>query len=226
MVRPLFITAGVLLAGVLLLLMTSLNLLVLFGYIPYAVRGFFAGASFSHDYLKEWTQWATVHQLLCLLGGFLWLAATVSYARLSGDACLYCGRRDGPEGWNSPDRCCTLGSDRRVCVRWQCHHVFYAFTRYAWALGVPAGDERGVPAISVKRVGTWVSDSSWRPSAWWEPSSPSDWCSVGVRFSRAGYPAWLDAGPHRFGGCPGLARIGAAGGGWHRDLVRLGPDGR
>ncbi len=44
-----------------------------------------------------------IHQLLCLIGGFLWLAATVSYARRSGDACLYCGRRDGPEGWTSPD---------------------------------------------------------------------------------------------------------------------------
>src|SRR5512147_2365051 len=35
--RPLFITAGTLLAGVLLLLMTGLGLLVLVGYIPYAV---------------------------------------------------------------------------------------------------------------------------------------------------------------------------------------------
>ena len=45
--RPLFITAGALLAGVLLLLMTSLNLLVMFGYIPYAVRSLFTNAAFS-----------------------------------------------------------------------------------------------------------------------------------------------------------------------------------
>ncbi len=37
--RPLFITAGALLAGVLLLLMTDLNLLVMLGYIPYAIVG-------------------------------------------------------------------------------------------------------------------------------------------------------------------------------------------
>src|SRR5512133_3104733 len=44
--RPLFITAGALLAGVLLLLMTSLNLLVMLGYMPYAVRSLLTGAEF------------------------------------------------------------------------------------------------------------------------------------------------------------------------------------
>ncbi len=107
--RPLFIIAGVLLAGVLLLLMTSLNLLVLLGYTPYAIRSLITGAEFGQDYLEGWTQWVTIHQLLCLIGGFLWLAATVSYARRSTDACLYCGRRDGPEGWNSPDQAVRWG---------------------------------------------------------------------------------------------------------------------
>src|SRR5512137_375370 len=101
--RPLLITAGTLLAGVLLLLMTGLNLLVKFGYIPYTVFRLFTGAKFGQTYLESLTEWATIHQLLCLIGGFLWLAATVCYARRSGDACLYCGRRDGREGWNSPD---------------------------------------------------------------------------------------------------------------------------
>ena len=56
-----------------------------------------------------------MHQLLCLIGGFLWLGATVSYARRSGDACLYCGRRDGPEGWTKSRRSEALGPDRGVC---------------------------------------------------------------------------------------------------------------
>src|SRR4030042_6654185 len=107
--RPLFITAGVLLAGVLLLLMTSLNLLVLLGYIPYAIRSLVTSAELGQDYLEGWTQWATIHQLLCLIGGFLWLTSTVSYVRRSTDACLYCGRRDGPEGWNSPDQAARWG---------------------------------------------------------------------------------------------------------------------
>ena len=134
--RPLFITAGVLLAGVLLLLMTSLNLLAKFGYIPAAVLGLLTTEK-GQAYLAAWTQWTTIHQLLCLIGGFLWLAATVCYARRSGDACLYCGRRDGPEGWTSPERAARWG---RIAVYVaMVAPVFYALTRYAWALGIPLG---------------------------------------------------------------------------------------
>ena len=134
--RPLFITAGALLAGVLLLLMTGLDLLVKVGYIPAVILGLVT-AEKGQAYLEAWTQWATIHQLLCLIGGFLWLAATVCYARRSGDACLYCGRRDGPEGWNSPDHAARWG---RIAVYVaMVAPVFYALTRYAWALGIPLG---------------------------------------------------------------------------------------
>ncbi len=102
--RPLFITAGALLAGVLLLLMTDINLLTMLAYIPFVVFKLLTGAEIG-IYLQALTgTWTLAHQLLCLTGGFLWLAATVSYARRSGDACLYCGRRDGPEGWTSPTK--------------------------------------------------------------------------------------------------------------------------
>jgi hypothetical protein len=135
--RPLLITAGALLAGVLLLLMTDITLLVNLAYIPYAVVGLLTGADFGQVYLEALTQWTAVHQLLCLIGGFLWLAATVSYARRSGDACLYCGRRDGPEGWNGPDNAGRWG---RIAVYVSMVvPVFYALTRYAWALGIPLG---------------------------------------------------------------------------------------
>ena len=134
--RPLLITAGALLAGILLLLMTGLNLLVKFGYIPAAVLGLFT-AEKGQTYLAAWTHWATIHQLLCLIGGFLWFAATVSYARRSGDACLYCGRRDGPAGWTSPIKAARWGRIA-VCVALVAP-AFYAFTRYAWALGIPLG---------------------------------------------------------------------------------------
>jgi hypothetical protein len=135
--RPLLITAGALLSGVLLLLMTALNLLVWIGYIPYAVVGLFTGSEVSQVVLEAWTQWATIHQLMCLLGGFLWLAATISYARRSGDACPYCGRRNGPEGWTSPSNAARWG---RIAVYVaMVAPVFYALTRYAWALGIPLG---------------------------------------------------------------------------------------
>ncbi len=135
--RPLFIIAGTLLAGVLLLLMTDLSLLVLVGYIPYGIFNLLTGAEFGRIWLEAVTQWTVVHQLLCLIGGFLWLTSTVSYARRSGDACLYCGRRDGSEGWTSPDNAARWG---RIAVYVaMVAPVFYALTRYAWALGFPLG---------------------------------------------------------------------------------------
>jgi hypothetical protein len=134
--RPLLITAGALLAGVLLLLMTSLGLLVKLGYFPYILFRLITGAEVG-SYLEGYIQWTTVHQLLCLLGGFLWLATTVCYGRRSGDACLYCGRRDGPEGWTSPYQAARWG---RIAVYVaMVAPAFYALTRYAWALGFPLG---------------------------------------------------------------------------------------
>lgn len=134
--RPLFITAGVLLAGVLLLFMTSLDLLVKLGYFPYIIFRLITGAEVG-SYLEGYIRWTTIHQWLCLLGGFLWLGATVRYTRLSGDACLYCGRRDGTEGWTSPDRAARWG--RIAVYAAMVAPIFYALTRYAWALGIPLG---------------------------------------------------------------------------------------
>lgn len=135
--RPLFITAGAMLAGTLLLLMTSLELLVKLGYSPYAIFSLFTNAEIGQKILASWMQWATIHQLLCLLGGFLWLGATVCYARRSGDTCLYCGRREGPEGWTSPDQAARWG--RLAVYVAMVAPVFYVLTRYAWALGFPLG---------------------------------------------------------------------------------------
>lgn len=134
--RSLLITTGVMLAGALLLLMTSLDLLVKLGYLPYIIFRLITGAEVS-PYLEGYTRWTTVYQLLCLLGGFLWLAATVIYARRSGDACLVCGRRDGPQGWTSPVKAARWG---RIAVYVaMVAPVFYALTRYLWALGFPLG---------------------------------------------------------------------------------------
>jgi hypothetical protein len=135
--RPLLITSGALLAGVLLLLMTALDLLVKLGYLPYSVLGLVTGAKSARTYLESLTEWATIHQLLSLLGGFLWLAATLCYSRRSGAGCLYCGRRDGAERWQTPNQAARWG---RVAVYVaMVAPVFYAATRYAWALGFPLG---------------------------------------------------------------------------------------
>ena len=136
--RPLLMTAGALLASVLLLFMNDLILLEMLAYIPYTVARLLTGAGIGF-YLQTLTQtkWIIAHQLLCLTGGFLWLAATISYARKSTDACWYCGRRDGPEGWNSPKQAARWG---RIAVYVaMVAPAFYVVTRYAWALGIPLG---------------------------------------------------------------------------------------
>jgi hypothetical protein len=135
--RPLIITAGALFTGVFLVLMTGLNLLVMLGYIPYTIRGLLTGDEIGKRYLQILTQWPVIHQLLCLVGGFLWLAATVCYSRLSGGACLYCGRRDGTQGWRWLDKAARWS---RIAVYVaMVAPILYAFTRYAWALGFPLG---------------------------------------------------------------------------------------
>jgi hypothetical protein len=151
--RFLFITAGVLIAGALLLLMTSLNLLVMVGYLPYAVLVHFT-AEKSQAYLEAWTQWATIHQLLCLIGGFLWLGATICYSRRTGNACLYCGRRDDPEGWTSQNQAARWGKIAVYVA--MVAPVFYALTRYAWALGLPLGMSEE-HLRSGQESGTWIS---------------------------------------------------------------------
>lgn len=147
------IIAGALLAGLLLLLMTDLNLLILLGYIPFAAFGFFT-AEKGQGYLAAWTQWATIHQLLCLIGGFLWLAATIGFGRQSAGGCLSCGRRDGPEGWNSPARAARWGRDAVYVAL--VVPVFYALTRYAWALGFPLGMSEAYLRLGQER-GAWTS---------------------------------------------------------------------
>jgi hypothetical protein len=152
--RPLFITAGVILAGMLLLLMIGLDLLVLFGYIPYTIRSLLVGDKIGQVFLNAWTQWTMIHQILCFIGGFIWLAATVSYARRSTEACLYCGRRDGPEEWNSPDN--ARRWDRIAVYVAMIAPIFYTITRYAWALGFPIGMSEEY-LHSGQESGIWIS---------------------------------------------------------------------
>jgi len=156
--RPVFIAAGALLSAVLLLLIADINLLVTVAYIPLVVAKFIIGTEIGF-YVQMLTQslWRMAHQLLCLIGGFLWLAATVGYARRSGEACLYCGRRDGPEGWNSPARAARWG--RIAVVVAMAAPVVYALTRYAWALGLPLGLSQEALRIGQEN-GDWISGLS------------------------------------------------------------------
>lgn len=154
--RSLLIVAGALLSGVLLLLMTGLDLLMKVGYIPGVIFGLLT-AEKSQAYLAGWTQWATIHQLLCLIGGFLWLSATVSYARSSGGACQYCGRSDSPEMWTSPSNAARWG--RTAVYVALVAPIFYAFTRIIWALGIPLGMSEEAFRRG-REIGSWIGGLS------------------------------------------------------------------
>jgi hypothetical protein len=154
--RSLLIIAGALLSGILLLLMTGLDLLVKVGYIPAAIFGLLTTEKFQ-AYLSAWTQWAAIHQLLCLIGGFLWLAATVSYARRSGDACMYCGRTDAEEGCTTAKQAAHWG---RIAVYVaMVAPIFYAFTRIIWALGIPLGMTEEAYNRG-QEIGSWIGGLS------------------------------------------------------------------
>ena len=164
-----------------------------------------------------------VHQLLCLIGGFLWLAATVSYVRRSGDVCLYCGRRDGSEGWDSSDNAARWG---RIAVYvGMVVPVIYATTRYAWALGIPLGMSEEHLRLGQER-GTWTSGlflaTFGLVGAVLMLGLVQRWDEV--------FPRWMIGrrmpSAHRSGGDSGLDRVGATPGGRHRNLVQLHSDGR
>jgi hypothetical protein len=119
--------------------MADLILLQTLGYVPYAIVGLLTGGKVGHLFLAMLAQykWIIAYQMLCIMGGFLWLGATTCYARLSGDACLYCGRRDGQERWTSPNQAARWG--RIAMFMAMVAPAYYAVTRYAWALGFPLG---------------------------------------------------------------------------------------
>jgi len=151
--RPFLMAAGALIAAGLLLLMTDINLLIALAYVPNIVYRLLTGAD-TGSYLHALTEWTFAHQLLCLSGGFLWLAATVSYARRSGNACLSCGRREGAEDWTSPDRAAHWG---RIAVYVaMIPPILYALTRFAWALGIPLGISQDALRRG-QETGEWIS---------------------------------------------------------------------
>ncbi|CAM3910929.1 hypothetical protein GCM10009799_38770 [Nocardiopsis rhodophaea] len=135
--RPVLIALGVLVAVQLLLLMTSIDLLTLIGYTPYALVSLATRPEVAAAYARTAAETGVAHQLFWLVGGFLWALATLAYARRSGSGCPRCGRREGSESWRSPASAARWG--RAAAYLAVVPPVVYAFTRFAWALGFPLG---------------------------------------------------------------------------------------
>lgn len=82
-------------------------------------------------------EWAVVNQLICMLGGILWAVTAVAYNRKIHAACGYCGRSDFPPAWMTPAKAARWGKWAVVVA--VAVPMFYALTRWAWALGFPLG---------------------------------------------------------------------------------------
>ena len=118
--RPLFITAGALLAGVLLLLMTGLDLLVMLGYIPYTVlsllhwRGVRPELPGDFDSMGDDPPIAVSDRRVSLAGGYRLLCpperGRLPVLRPPGQ----------PGGVAEPGPGGALGPDRRGMWRWWC----------------------------------------------------------------------------------------------------------
>jgi hypothetical protein len=87
--------------------------------------------------LVDVVPWAILNQALCIVGGLGWAATAIVYHRRVHDACEHCGRARGGSERAAPEwpiRWSTLAVVVAVVVP-----VFYALTRFAWALGFPFG---------------------------------------------------------------------------------------
>jgi len=87
--------------------------------------------------LKFAFNWQMLHQLICILGACLWAGAGIAYRRKSLHACMHCGRSNRG----------SLGTVKRwgryAAVIAALAPIPYAITRFAWALDIPLGVDRG-----------------------------------------------------------------------------------
>jgi hypothetical protein len=84
--------------------------------------------------------WPVVNQVLCMVGGALWAGSAVALRRQVREACGHCGRSNRLSHWASPESAAYWGKWATLVAI--AVPVFYAVTRYAWALGIPLGITR------------------------------------------------------------------------------------
>ena len=106
------------------------------------------------DFFPLFLPWPVVNQILMMVGGALWAGSAIAYRRRLRDACGHCGRADHPSGWSAPARAARWG--RRAVYVAIAIPVFYALTRWAWALDIPFGVTReGLEKEARESPGIW-----------------------------------------------------------------------
>jgi hypothetical protein len=125
------------LAGTLTLVVTDFRLLMLVTRLVLVPVWIFTGPPEGTSF-GDFVTWPRMNLLVVVIGGLLWAAAALSYARRTAGACANCGRHEEhPVGWNTPEMALRWG--RRAVYVATVVPMVYVITRVAWALGIPLG---------------------------------------------------------------------------------------
>jgi hypothetical protein len=128
--------AGVLAIG-LSLVIPDYTLIALVALSPALIVFAFTGVPGSQD-LGDILYWHRVNLVILFVGGLLWAATAIAYHRRSRNACVSCGRGDGPEkAWTTPESALRWG--RWAVAVSVVANLPYEFTRVAWYFGWPVG---------------------------------------------------------------------------------------
>ena len=134
-VRAALLVFAWLAAGALLLLVPDARALVAVAYAPFFLVGSAIGW-LPGDY-RDAIPWPVLNQFVCLVGGFLWLAAALTYHGREQQRAAAVGRASADATWTAPDSAARWG--RRATIVAAAIPLVYAATRWAWALGIPLG---------------------------------------------------------------------------------------
>jgi hypothetical protein len=144
---------GAVLSVALLVAVPDMRLLAIVGYLPMII----IVGPFDAELRAEVADALTViylNQLAAVIGGLLWAAATVVFARRSAGTCTRCGRGERQSAW----------STRAAAARWGQVAAYaamivplgYALTRWVWALGVPMGVDKDFFAEATEDGTLWA----------------------------------------------------------------------
>lgn len=144
---------GSVLAAVLLVAIPDTRILALVGYLPMII----AKAPFDAEMrarVGEVVGVEHVNQLVALVGGFLWAAATLVYARRTAGTCRRCGRGGSAREWTTPAAAARWG--RPAVYVAAVIPALYAVTRWIWVAGLPLGIDEQTHAQGMADGSLWA----------------------------------------------------------------------
>ncbi len=151
--RSWLIGFGAALSAVLLFVIPDMRVLAVLGYLPMIIVKAPFDATIRAD-LADALIIQHAHQAAAVVGGFLWAAATLVYARRTAGTCVRCGRGEHRRRWTTPDAAARW-------ARWPVYvaagvPVVYAATRWIWVAGFALGIDEDVHAAATADGSIWA----------------------------------------------------------------------